>query len=424
MKELKKTIHKFIGHEFVVGSFFVFLGTFVGSVFSFLYNLFLARNLSTIDYGIYASITSLVVFLGIPAQSISTAIIRFGTEYVSKKEYSKARVLYNHATRFTVGLGLSFLVGFFLFAPFLSQFLKIGNPFFIILGGFFLVISYISVVNNSFLQSLLHFRFLSFLGSLGNVLKLLLGMFFVFLGWKVFGALVALILSTAIPYLLAFFPIKKIFTTKESGSVAIKPIILYALPMSLAIISASSFTYMDVILVKHFFNPHEAGLYAGLSLVGKVIFYFTLPIPTVMFPILVKYMHTGKKTDSVFYLSLLFALLPALGITAIYFLFPQLMIRIFLGGGAYLAVAPLLGYEGLYLSLFSLLNIVINFFLSVHKTKIAIPVAIGSITQILGIWFFHKTLFEVLSLSIVIVLVLLIMLLLYYLHGKTQSISS
>ena len=43
-----------------------------------------------------------------------------------------------------------------------------------------------------------------------------------------------------------------------------------------------------LILVKHFFSPHDAGIYAGLSLIGRVIFFFSAPIASVMFPVIVQ----------------------------------------------------------------------------------------------------------------------------------------
>ena len=39
----------------------------------------------------------------------------------------------------------------------------------------------------------------------------------------------------------------------------------------------------DVILVKHFFDPDQAGIYSAASLAGKVLLYFVGFVPTVLF---------------------------------------------------------------------------------------------------------------------------------------------
>ena len=43
-------------------------------------------------------------------------------------------------------------------------------------------------------------------------------------------------------------------------------------------------TNIDLILVKHFFTPIEAGYYSIAQMVGKIILILPIPIVTVMFP--------------------------------------------------------------------------------------------------------------------------------------------
>jgi len=98
----------------------------------------------------------------------------------------------------------------------------------------------------------------------------------------------------------------------------------YAVPTFVTVLFLTSFTSTDVILVKHFFNSHDAGFYAGLSLIGKVIFYFTAPIPAVMFPLLVKRHATGKNFVNLFYLALILVILPSVALQ-LFILFFQIL---------------------------------------------------------------------------------------------------
>jgi len=208
--------------------------------------------------------------------------------------------------------------------------------------------------------------------------------------------------------------LKRLKDNKEK--IPLKEIGLYALPTIVTIFSLVSFTSMDVILVKHFFSPDKAALYSGLSLIGKVIFYFTGMIPMVMFPLIVKRKALGKKFSSLFYLSLLLVILPSFSITAFYFLFPKFVISLFLGRSSYLALVPYLGLFGIYLTVFSLINVCVNFFLSLNKTKIAPLILLAAVLQIILISLFHANFFQVIGASLTVCTVLFVMLLGYYVH--------
>jgi len=131
---------------------------------------------------------------------------------------------------------------------------------------------------------------------------------------------------------LGFIPLRFLF--KKSNDISVKipvrELINYAVPATIAIFCLSSFISTDVILVKHFFSPVQAGLYGGMSLIGKVIFYFTAPIPTVMFPLLIKRHAKNQSFNRLFYLSLFLVLIPSVLISGFYFYFLHLLLS-FLG---------------------------------------------------------------------------------------------
>ena len=82
---INKTItigKKFLGHELVSGTAFVFVGSITGNVLAFLFNLFLARSLTYADYGIFATLSSFITLASLPANSINTIIVKFATRFL------------------------------------------------------------------------------------------------------------------------------------------------------------------------------------------------------------------------------------------------------------------------------------------------------------------------------------------------------
>jgi O-antigen/teichoic acid export membrane protein len=410
-------LFKIAKQELVSGSFFIFVGTTISNVLAFAFNLFLARTLVASDYGVYASLLSIITLFSIPSMSLTPVIVRFATEYFSKNENEKAKLLYQESLKTIIFTSVLLFFLFFVFSRLLAEFLHIDNVYYILLSGFIICFSYMSLANNAFLQSLLRFGRIAFILSFSSLIKLISGFILVFSGFKVFGGLFAILLMSISILVIGFIFLRFLFKKVNRGKITISvtEILAYAAPTTLAMLALTSFISIDVILVKHFFDPDSAGLYSGLSLMGKVIFYFSLPIPMVMFPLIVKRHSSGKKVNSLFYLGILMVLTPSIGITVFYFLFPQFAINFFLGGGEYLRVASLIGLFGIFLTIFNLVHVFVYFFLSLKHTKIAWVVALGAICQIVLISLFHSSFYQVITVSIVAMFVVLLPLIAYFL---------
>jgi len=412
---------KFLTHELISGSFYLFIGTIFSALLAFLLNLFFARSLTKPDYGIYASLIALTTLFTIPAASLTPIIVKFAGEYFAKGETGKLEKFYLKMTKFAVFLAGAIFILFLIFSPIIKNFLNLDNYLYVPLVGLITAASYIAIVNTGTLQGLLKFFFISMTQIAGALLRILVGIVLVLMGFKVFGAIWASFFAFLIAYLMGFIPLRFLFKKSSAENVVIptKELLRFAIPATIAILSLSSFISMDVILVKHFFTPFQAGLYGGMSLVGKVIFYFTGPIPAALFPLLIKRQAKNQSFSKLFYLALSLVLIPSVLISAFYFKFPAFTIRFFLGKG-YEAIIPYLGLFGVYLGIFSLLNVCVNLFLSLKKTRIFIPVLIGSILQIILISLFHNSFYQVIYISIIICGLLLLSFLTYFVFKSKE----
>lgn len=407
---------KLIKHELISGSIYIFAGSLISNILAFLFNLFLARSLTAIDYGIYASLISAIVLVGTPAQSIITVVVRFATNYLSSGQTDKAVKLYKTTFGFTLVIAVLLIFIFTVFSLPIKNFLHIDSILLVIFSGVIVAVGYLGIANAAFLQSLFKFTFISITLVIGGVVKLSVGVLLIILGFKVFGGLFAVFAMYLISFLLGFIPLKSVFTkTKENVSISIREVITYALPTGITIFALTSLTSIDIILVKHFFSSSSAGLYAGVSLIGKAIFYFTGPITMVMFPLLVKRHTKGENFNNLFYLTIVLVSISSIAITVFYFIFPRFIISLFLGGREYLNASSYLGLFGIFITLFSILNVFVNFFLSLKKTFISLFVVSGALLQIFLILFIHNNFFQVISISIFVCSLILIILLYIFL---------
>ena len=411
----------FFQHELISGASLIFIGGLLANVFNFFFNLFMTRNLTVADYGILASLISLISLLGLPASAVVPTVTQFGASYFAKEELHMVRGLF-----FKVSIPL-FFVSFlsFLFLLFFQKevglFFHIHDTTLIILVGIIIVLGFLSVINTALLQGKLAFSFISFTNVLGSILKFSFGIAFVFLGFGIGGTMWGLFLAGFLPYMISFIPLRFIFQKNiATPKISTRTLLGFGVPSAIASVALLSFINSDILLIKHFFSPTDAGIYAGLSLVGRVIFFFSAPIGTVMFPLIAQKHTREENYHNIFKISLLIVFVFCLFLTIFYFLFPEFTIKFFIKQEAYLVAAPLLGVFGIFVTVFSLLTIMVNFYLSVKKTEIAAPLILGAILQVVLIWLYHETFLQVIIISLTITSLLLVLLLLYYkmLYGR------
>ena len=416
MDKIKKIIRRSIKHDLISGSFFVLIGTTASSFLAFILNVYFARSLSYSDYGTFASLMSLITLVTIPASSLSSVIVRYAAQFFSKNENERAGAFYIKAFKYILIFSAVLNIGIVLVSGLIMSFLRIDEIGLVIMVGFSIAIFYIATLNMAFVQSMLRFKLLGILYLLGGIGKLAFGVLFIVLGFKVLGALGAVIISSIIGFMISLVVLRKVIRgASKKVNIGRSDIALYAVPTSIAIFSLSSFISTDVLIVKHFFNSHDAGFYGGLSLIGKVIFYFTGPIPIAMFPLIVK-RHTNKENyNNLFYIALALVLVPSIFMTGFYFLFSNFTVSLFLGGGDYLMIAPYLGLFGIFLTIYSVNNVFISFFLSIKKTKVFLITLLFAFVQIILMWIFHSTFSQIIYVSIFSSVLLMISLVLYYL---------
>jgi len=415
---------EFIKHPLIYGSSIVVIGGLIANFFNFLFNLFMSRNLSVADYGTLASIVSLIGFPTLIVSAVVPLVIRFAGDYFAQNKLDLVRGLYVKIIKFFFALGIMIFLLFIVLMPNLGNFFHIDNKIILILTDFMIFLAIIGILNIALLQAKLAFGYQVFLSFLGAVIKLLLGILFVFMGFSVTGAIVAMAVGGFGMYIASFFPIRFIFDKKivASPSIDTKELFAYGIPSAIALFGLTSLISTDVILVKHFFDPKSAGIYAGLSLIGRVIFYISAPIGGVMFPIIVQKHSKNESFSSTFNLSLFLVFIPSLLITTFYSIFPKFSILFFLKKSEYLSASPLLGLFGLFISLYCLLFIISNFYLSIKKTNIYIPILLGAVMQIFFIFLFHSTFLQVVSISLAITFLLTLTLLLYYPHATKKRL--
>jgi O-antigen/teichoic acid export membrane protein len=169
----------------------------------------------------------------------------------------------------------------------------------------------------------------------------------------------------------------------------------YFLPVGITLLCFMVLTNIDLILVKHFFTPVEAGYYSIAQVVGKIILLLPIPVVTATFPKLSSLEGQEKRGLLILRKSLIMVLFLCVVVILLGFLFPSLIIRI-LSGRLYIECIPLVRFFCINMSLFSLVLILLYYHLSRGKSTFLYPLCFLTIIQTGLIVLYHNTLVQVL----------------------------
>src|SRR6202140_1299118 len=171
----------------------------------------------------------------------------------------------------------------------------------------------------------------------------------------------------------------------------------------------------DIVLVKHFFPPAEAGFYAAIALVGRLVNMCAWSVVNTMFPV-----SAGAGTEEQEgHPVLMTSLLLVFGILSV-LIFGLWMVPSFLwktlfgaqfGLGNYGALAPLLILYAVTTGIYSLSSVIITYEMSRKIANTSFLQLAFSGAVAVGVYTLHQTLREVILVQLVLMAVLLLLLL-------------
>lgn len=354
-----------LSKHLLTSSLIFFTGTMVFSVFNYLYNTFMGRFLGPADYSILGSLLAFISIVTIPTNAVATIAMRFAAHYHARGQDS---AIHTFLRQLTKRLGLVGLAGTLLLAAVslpLSSFLHLPSPVPALLIAPVIIFAILLPLNRGILQGLQRFFDAIVNQNIDPLLKFSLGLLFVKLGLGINGAIIAISIGAFVAYLASYLPLRSVLRHRPSRVASIpSEVKQYSALALVAFLLATLLMNVDILLVKHFLPPHQAGLYAALSTMGKIVLFVTTPIVSVMFPMISDLQGRNKKHYQILIQSFLLVTLIGTAVVTSYYLFPQFVVKI-LYGSAYASVAPLLGFFGVTMLLYSLINLWVNYFLSI-----------------------------------------------------------
>jgi O-antigen/teichoic acid export membrane protein len=384
-------IKKIFSSELGKGAFILLVMMNIFNLINFLFQFIMGRALGPEGYGTLAALMSLTYIYTIPTEAIQNIIAKYTSKFNLKKQNKKIKFIMFKSLKkgFRVGFWI-FLVAA-IFSIFLSKFLGI-NYWLILITNLFIFWSFLNPITSGVLQGRKKFKLLGTSLIIMAILKLFFALSLVILGFKVFGAIIGVLLGIFSGLIFSFYFNKEILHEKEEKT-SLKEIYPKSVPYFISMIVIFLMLSIDIILAKRFFSPELAGKYSVLSMLGKIIFFGTMGMSKAMFPLASEKHEANKEHFDIFKKSFVIILFLCIVAVTIYALFPKLVIGI-LYGSQYLDISSNLIYAGLALSFLSLGHLILVYGLSTNKLEKSPYLFVFLVIQIILLSLFHNNIKE------------------------------
>jgi O-antigen/teichoic acid export membrane protein len=380
------------------GSVLFFLGGIAANAFNYIYRVAMGRMLDPAEFGEIIALVSLFLIFAVPASPLQTVGAKVSAQLASSLQLGGVRAFFFRAT-FLLGVAALLVMALgVLLAPFLIEFLHISSPFALFWAWGAVAFLLISSISRGVLQGLERFSHTAVLVSVEGAVKMGAAVLFVGMGWGVAGAAGGLFVSALSAYILSLIFLRDIFIRQNGGEGTIKDGHL-AREIFLAFLVfffLNVLLNVDVVLVKHYFSPEDAGVYSALATLGRIVFLMGTILAGVFFPLVVRSQASGKNVFRPFMyvggISVGIAVFNAI----IFALFPQFFLQLFFGE-AYLAGVPYVGYYSILMVLMAAVFLSSYFFMALGRFSFLWILFAGSIAEIIMIQAWHADSMQVLG---------------------------
>ncbi|MGA9390833.1 MAG: oligosaccharide flippase family protein [Candidatus Sulfotelmatobacter sp.] len=398
---------KTLKSELLGGSLTLLAGSGLVGVTNLVYNVATARLLGPSGFANATAVYTILMLLSCITLAFQVVCAKYVAKGASPED--QCQVFANlHQRSWIAGIGIGLLL--FLFErpldtylnlpdPVLISFLALGTAFYIPLG-----------VRRGYIQGVRAFGPLAVNFMLEGLVRLGGVFALIKLGLGVRGAVLASVLAVIVAYFFALpspgitsFRFRGLSISSREG---LQAIVFFS--------GQTVINNFDIVLVKHFFPPVEAGFYAAVALVGRLVNMCAWSVVNTMFPV-----SAGAGSDEHEASHVLFASLSMVFLILSVLIFGLWMVPSFLWKtlfGAQFAMgnagmlAPLLILYAITAGVYSLSSVIITYEMSRKIANTSWLQLAFSGAMALGIYVLHQTLRQVILVQLVLMIILLLVL--------------
>jgi len=371
--------------------------TLAASVVNYASNLVFSRVLDPAGFGELTALLSLAVILAIPAAAAQTVIAERVAFYAAEGRLDIVRYLIRHAAAH-VGL-IAAVVGttYVLLIPVVVSVFDLRAPGPAIALAPVVFLSFVLPVALAVLQGMDRFIALGSMLLAISVSRIGFGVPWVLAGGGAGGAIAGQALGLIVVLCAAVILLRSLRQAGGRGAARSgfrRKFDIGTASASAAFVAFGVISNLDILLAKLYLSPHDAGIYAAISTVGKIVTFLPATVAVVMVPNAVRAQRSSGTTSRVLRLAamLVGAIAAIAAVPAA--LAADLVVSLMFGNGYESAASGVLPIVCAGAGL-ALLNLLVVYSVAIRDRRWFVVLLLGVGLQIVGISAFHGSPTEV-----------------------------
>ena len=394
---------KALRQKLLGGSLALLAGSGLVGVTNLVYNVATARLLGPRGFAHATAVYTLLMLTSAITLSFQVVCAKYVASHDSAEE--KYEIFASlHLRAWIAGLGLGSLL--FLFNRIIQSYLNLPDPLLItslaVGTAFYIPLG----VRRGYIQGTHAFTALALNFMLEGVVRLAGAYLLIILGLGVEGAVLASVIAVIASYFLAL-PSPGLGSFRSHRFVIAFGEGLQAIVFFSGQVIINNF---DIVLVNHFFPSEEAGIYAAVSLVGRLVNMCAWSVVNTMFPVSAAARQSDREARPVLFMSLGMVFLILSGLVLCLWAIPSFLWRTMFGShfeiGNYGGLASLLILYAITTGIYSLSSVLITYEMSRKIANTSWVQLAFSGALALGICVFHHSLSQVIYVQLWLMVIL------------------
>ncbi len=378
----------------------VLAATLLWQMSNFVFNAAGARLLGPATYGSLAAAVGLLYLVNPIFTTIQTVASRETTAYISTGRWAELRgAMWFYGWRLGVA-GMVACVALAAASPWISGFLKIDTTGPIIVLAAALPLWCIALLQRGVFQGSQRFGRLAISTAVEAIAKIASAIALLTLFWRgATGGMLAVVVGAASALLvgslmLRYLPVGEVRHVPHVHPARYSLITLATLVLLAVLLSS------DTLAAKHYLSPETAGLYAGVSICGKIVYFITSVLAIYLFPLFSAHHDRGEDARKTLGIALGTIVAGALVVAAVFSMAPQLVVLPLLGA-RFSAAGQFVGLAGIAFGLYGCVYLCAMYLLAQRQSAVIGVLAVAAVALLIGMHTSHSTIPQLLHVLIV-----------------------
>jgi len=365
--------------DFVRHNAIYFVGSLTIGALNYLYYPIVGRLLEPSAFGEVQTLVSLFLQVGIFMTVLGLLTINIIANY---KDVSRRNRVIAELEKLALIIGVVFvgltIVGHVRLQTYFH--FESSLPFIVLALAILATIPY--AFRSGFLVGKKLFGLNAWAGISGAGSKLVFSLVLVALGLGTAGALGGILVAQLLMFLVTAHFAKRHGFHEALGSKLrlpdmslIRPELRYALLVLVGSLAITVLYSVDIVVVKHHFDAHTAGLYAGVATAARILFFLTASVAQVLMPS-IKLNQPREQNRQVLKKSLALVIAIGGGTLAVFYIAPDFVVSVLMGN-TYTTYAWLLPRLSLAIFVISILNLLMAYSLALRRYKAGLLAVAG-----------------------------------------------